>query len=163
MLYAEGCPGPGFNAGFRNGGPTHYTESITSIGNPLKSGLDLLESRPALLQQRGGLGKLKGDGAAFRIMLIIDIGVLPGCTHRADVLAECLQKGMLTVALPLEQDSEMLHVDHGLQGYRPTEAPSRITAGKNSCPTLLDQANTRSPRRRNGGAERPTGADWGCD
>jgi hypothetical protein len=51
-------------------------------------------------------------------MLIIDIGVLPSRTDRADVMAECLQEGILAVPLSLEKDPEVLHVDHGLQGYR---------------------------------------------
>lgn len=118
MVDAKRCPRPGLKATFRNGRPANCTNPITSIGNSPKSALDLLQSRPALLQQRSSLGKLESDGAAFRIMLIINIGVLPSRTHRANVLTQRLQEGILALPLSLEKDPEPRYVNHGLQGYR---------------------------------------------
>ena len=116
MLDAVGGPGPGLQPALRDRSPADLAVPVAAASNPCQCRLDLGQHSGALLQQGRGLGKLEGDGGTFRIVFVVDVGVLPGGIHGGDVLTERRKQGKLSLAFLFEEDPEPFDVNHSLQG-----------------------------------------------
>ena len=121
VLYAIRSPRPCLQATLRDGLAAHGAQSVTPIGNPQQSSLDLFQAHPALLHECGSLGEFEGNRAPFRIVFVIDVRVLPGDVYRSDVPTERSQERNLTVTFLLKEYLEPLRIDHGTKGYRTLE------------------------------------------